>query len=86
MRRRAERTVRRSVSLPSRVARKVGALARNVNKSTSRVIVELIETALDAQQRERERFFELTDRLTRSRDRDEQKLLKEELARMTFGN
>jgi hypothetical protein len=64
----------------------VGALARNVNKSTSRVIVELIETALDAQQRERERFFELTDRLTRSRDRDEQKLLKEELARMTFGN
>jgi hypothetical protein len=30
-------------------------------------------------------FFDLADRLTRSDDADEQKLLKEELARMTFG-
>ena len=34
---------------------------------------------------ERERFFQLADRLARSRDAEEQKRLKEELARMTFG-
>ena len=31
------------------------------------------------------RFFECADRLSRSRDPEEQKRLKEELARMTFG-
>jgi len=35
--------------------------------------------------RDEKRFFELVDRLLRSCDPEEQKLLKEELARMTFG-
>jgi len=34
---------------------------------------------------EKKRFFECADRLSRSRDPEEQKRLKEELARITFG-
>jgi len=35
--------------------------------------------------RKKQYFLKLADRLTRSRDPDEQTRLKEELARMTFG-
>jgi len=77
---------RQSVSLAPRVARRVKALARSRKTSASRVIAELVETGLEAQEAEKERFFGLADRLTRSNDPDEQKLLKEELARMTFGD
>jgi hypothetical protein len=38
-----------------------------------------------AMEREKTRFFEVIDRLARSRDADEQERLKDELARMTFG-
>ena len=50
------------------------------------MIVDLIETGLEAKERERTAFFELADRLAHSSDRAEQKQLKEELARMTFGD
>lgn len=81
----AERSVRQSVSLPARVARRVKTLAQSSKTSTSRVIADLIETGLDAREQEKKRFFECADRLSRSRDPEEQKRLKEELARMTFG-
>ncbi len=83
---RSEKPQRQSVSLAPRVARRVKALARSRKTSASRVIAELVETGLEAQETEKERFFGLADRLTRSNDPDEQKLLKEELARMTFGD
>ncbi|MGE5346229.1 MAG: hypothetical protein ACM3JH_09765 [Acidithiobacillales bacterium] len=50
------------------------------------MIVELIETGLEAREREKITFYELADRLARSDDPAEQKRLKEELARMTFGS
>ena len=81
----AERPVRQSVSLPARVARRVKSLAQTGKTSTSRVIVELIEMGLDAREQDKKRFLELADRLSRSRDPEEQKRLKDELARMTFG-
>jgi len=80
-----DKTVRQSVSLPSRVARRVKSLAKTSKASANRIIVDLIEAGLDAREREKKRFFELADRLARSRDPEEQKRLKEELARMTFG-
>jgi hypothetical protein len=73
------------VSLPARVARRVKRLAQSSQTSTSRVIVGLIESGLDAREQEKKRFFECADRLSRSRDTDEQTRLKKELARMTFG-
>jgi len=81
----AEKTVRQSVSLPARVARRVKSLAQSSKISANRVIVGLVESGLDAREREKDRFFEIADRLARSRDPEEQTRLKEELARMTFG-
>jgi len=63
----------------------VKSLAQTSNTSTSRVITELIESGLDAREQEKKRFFEIADQLSRSRDPEEQKRFKEELARMTFG-
>ena len=83
--RRLAKSVRQSVSLPPRVARRVRALAQRKNASTNRVIVDLIESGLNAQEQEKKRLFELADRLTRSANTSEQNRLKEELARMTFG-
>lgn len=60
-------------------------MAQASKTSASRVIVDLIESGLAAREQEKKRFFELADHLTRARDPDEQKRLKEELARMTFG-
>ncbi len=81
----ADKSVRQSVSLPARVARRVKSLAQTSKTSANRVIVDLIESGLDTREQEKERFLALADRLARSRDPEEQKRLKEELARMTFG-
>jgi predicted DNA-binding protein len=81
----AEKTVRQSVSLPARVARRVKSLAKSSSTSANRVIVELIESGIEAREQEKKRFFELADRLAHSRDADDQKRLKAELARLTFG-
>ncbi len=79
------KSVRRSINLPARVARRVRALAQTTKTSTSRVIADLIESGLDAREQEKKHFFECADRLSHSRDPEEQARLKEELARMTFG-
>ena len=80
-----KKPVRQSVSLPPGVARRVRSLAKTNRTSTNRTLVALIETGLETQEQERGRFLELADRLTRSRDKNEQDRLKKELARMTFG-
>jgi hypothetical protein len=80
-----EKPIRRSVSLPPRVARRVKALVRSKKSSENHVLVELIESGLDAREKEKARFFELADRLTRAKDSAAQAQLKEELARLTFG-
>ena len=61
------------------------SLAKTSSTSANRIIVELIESGIEARQQERKRFIELADRLARSRDAEEQTRLKEELAVMTFG-
>ena len=43
------------------------------------------EREREAKEREKDEFFELAERLVQTSDRAEQKRLKEELARMTFG-
>ena len=82
----SQRSVRQSVSLPSAVARRVQALAKRRRTSANRIIIDLIESGLEAKEREKVAFFDLADRLAHSSDREEQKRLKEELARMTFGD
>ena len=80
-----EKPIRQSVSLPARVARRVKALVKTRHSSANRIITELIEAGLEAREQERKRFFDLADRLTHTRDPEEQKRVKEDLARMTFG-
>jgi hypothetical protein len=81
-----ERPVRQSVSLPARVARRVRALARSRRTSANRVLIELIETGLEAKQAEKERFLDLARRFKESSDPVESERLREELARLTFGD
>ena len=80
-----DRPIRQSVSLPARVARRVKSLVKTSNASANRIIVGLIEAGLEAREQERKRFFDLADRLAHTRDPEEQKRVKEDLARMTFG-
>jgi len=80
-----QKSVRQSVTLPSSVARRVQVLAKRRRTSANRVIVDLIESGLETKEREKMAFFEVADRLTQTSDDAEQKRLKKELARMTFG-
>jgi metal-responsive CopG/Arc/MetJ family transcriptional regulator len=81
----AEKPVRQSVTLPSRLARRVRALAKKHHTSTNRALVELIKTGIESKEAEKRRFLELADRLIASSDPAERKRTKQELARMTFG-
>ncbi len=77
--------VRQSVSIPSPIARRVRALAKNRKTSANRVLVDLIEAGLHSKDSEKERFFALTTRLAESADPTERRRIKRELARITFG-
>jgi predicted DNA-binding protein len=81
----SEKVVRQSISLPSGIARRIKNLAKRERTSANHVIVNLIEAGLEAREREKRAFFELAERLANSSSAAEQKHLKEELARMTFG-
>jgi len=82
----AQRSVRQSVSIPTGIAKRVRTLAKSRKTSANRVLVDLIEAGLQSKEVEKERFFSLVKRLTESRDAAERQRLKEELARMTFGD
>lgn len=76
---------RQSVSLPSRISRRVRALAKTRRTSANRILVDLIETGLETKEAERERFLALARRFKECSDPAESERLREELARMTFG-
>jgi hypothetical protein len=81
-----EKPLRQSVTLPPRVARRVKSLARSRRISASRVLVDLVESGLEAVDRERQHFLDVAERLAQSTDAAEQARLKDELARLTFGD
>ena len=80
-----QKPIRQSVSLPSRIAKRVKVLAKSQQTSANRVLVELIETGLESKEAEKRRFFDLAERLSTSTDAGERRKIKDELARMTFG-
>jgi metal-responsive CopG/Arc/MetJ family transcriptional regulator len=82
----AEAPTRQSVNLPAHVSRRVRAMAKTKGLSSSKVIADLVEMGLAAKDREKERFFEVAEQLARSASPGEQKRLKAELARLTFGS
>jgi hypothetical protein len=78
--------VRQSVSLPIRLAKRVRAIAKARRTSANRVLVDLIESGLEARDTEKERFLDLARRFKESSDPSESERLREELARLTFGD
>jgi predicted DNA-binding protein len=80
-----DKVVRQSISIPERIARRVRGLAKRQRTSANRVLVELIEAGLESKEAEKARFFALASQLSESRDAGERERLKQELARMTFG-
>ena len=79
------KSLRQSVSLPARLAKRVKSLAKAQRTSANRIMVDLIESGIEANEREKQRFFALAHRLAESKDAAERERLKKELARMTFG-
>ena len=81
----ADKSVRQSISIPNQIAKQVKTIAKRQRVSANRVLVELIEAGLESKEMERRKFFELADKLQTSADAVEQRQIKEELARITFG-
>jgi len=77
--------IRRSISLPAEIAEKIDSIAASRHVSGNRAIVDLLCDAIAAYEQRRAAFFELADRFQKSTDPTETELLREELARMTFG-
>jgi hypothetical protein len=78
--------VRRSVTLPTRLAEQVGCIARKRRLSDNRVLVELIEQGLEAQKEKEKAFFALAGRFRSAADPKEVKQLGDEMGRFVFGN
>jgi hypothetical protein len=78
--------VRRSISLPAEVAEKIDSIAESRRVSANRVTVDLLSDAIEAWDNRRASFLKLADRFQKCKDPAEARRLREELARMTFGN
>ena len=78
--------MRRSVSVPAEVDARIKKLAHRENRLPSQVYQLVIEKGLDTKEAEKRHFFRLAERLQESKDPAEIKRLREELARLTFGN
>ena len=78
--------VRRSVTLPTPVAKQVESIANRRQLSDNRVLVELIELGIEVSKQKERFFFELAERFRASKDPAESKRLGEELSRFVFGD
>ena len=81
----AEKAVRQSVSLPPRLAKQVGSMAKSRKLSKNRMLLELIENGIDAEKRRQQRFFALAERFRNEQDPETANRLGDELGRMVFG-
>jgi metal-responsive CopG/Arc/MetJ family transcriptional regulator len=77
--------VRRSVTLPSRLAEQVDRIARKKRLSDNRVLVELVEEGLQAQKEREKAFYALAERFRTASDPKDVKQLGDELGRFIFG-
>lgn len=77
--------VRRSVTLPTRLAEQVERIARKKRLSDNRVLVELVEQGLEAQREKEKAFFALAERFRSAADPEQVKQLGDEMGRFIFG-
>ena len=79
------KTVRQSISLPVKTAMQVRTMAKSRRLSATRMLVELIEKGIEAEERKQREFFDLAERFRTERDPEEIKRLGDQLGRMVFG-
>ena len=83
--RKSGKEVRRSVTLPSEVARQVDNIAKKRRLSDNRVLVELIEQGIEVRRQKERAFFELAERFRAASDPEQVRHLGDELGRFVFG-
>ena len=83
--RNSSKRVRRSIALPEKLARKVNSLAKRRRLSDNRVLVELIEQGIQAQDEKEKAFFDLAERFRAAGKPEEVKALGDQLGRFVFG-
>lgn len=81
----AEKVVCQSVSLPPRLAKQVGSMAKSRRLSKNRMLLELIENGIEAEKRKQQQFVALAERFRNEQDPEAANRLGEELGRMAFG-
>jgi hypothetical protein len=77
--------VRRSVTLPTRLAEQVGRIAKKRRLSDNRVLVELVEQGLEAQKEKEKAFFAMAERFRAADDPEEVMRLGDKMGRFVFG-
>ena len=77
--------VRRSVTLPPKIAKQVEAIAKERALSDNRVLVDLIEQGIEARQQKEKAFFQLAERFRAADDPEQVKQLGNQLGRFVFG-
>jgi hypothetical protein len=61
-------------------------MAKGRRLSANRMLIELIESGIEADKRKQDEFFELAERFRRATDAKEIKRLGDRLGRMVFGS
>jgi predicted DNA-binding ribbon-helix-helix protein len=77
--------VRRSVTLPPKIAKQVETIAKERDLSDNRILVELIEQGIEARQQKEKAFFQLAERFRAADNPEQVKQLGDELGRFVFG-
>jgi predicted DNA-binding protein len=77
--------VRRSITLPSKLAKRIETIAKQRALSDNRVLLELIEQGIEAEKQKEKTFFQLAERFRAAKDPEQVKNLGDELGRFVFG-
>lgn len=77
--------IRRSITLPPRVAKQVESIAKQRALSDNRVLVELIEQGIEASLQKEKAFFQLAERFRAASHPEQIKKLGDEMGRFVFG-
>ena len=77
--------VRRSVTLPVRLAEQVERIAKKKRLSDNRALVDLVEQGLEAHKQKEKAFFALAERFRAAADPKEVKELGNEMGCFIFG-
>ena len=81
----ANKTVRRSLSLPIEIAKQVQSIAKRRRLSDNRVLINLIEEGIAAAKQREQEFFRLPEQFRSAQDPDEIKRLGDQMGRFVFG-